>query len=141
MRKTIPLALLFVMLTLPAAAQSVAMMQAQNDAMTAAFANSNAAAVRAMYDDEALVLPDRGEMVHGADNLTRFWRAVVRRIGDFKRTTLEVKPLGPGFAEEVGHFSFRRRRDLVETSGKYVVVWRERDGSWKRLTDTWNTDR
>jgi ketosteroid isomerase-like protein len=140
MRKTIPLALLFVMVALPAHAQSLAAIQAQNDATTAAFDRSDAAAVRAMYDDEALVLPDRGEMVHGAE-LTRFWQAVVRRIGDFKRTTLEVKPLGPGFAQEVGTFSFKRRRDLVETSGKYVVVWRERDGTWKRLTDIWNTSR
>jgi ketosteroid isomerase-like protein len=140
MRKTMVLAPLLALVSLPAAAQSVALMQAQNDAMTAAFARHDAAAVRATYDEDAFVLPDRGETVHGAD-LLRFWRAVVERVGDFKRVTLEVEPLGAGFAQEIGHFSFRMSRDLKEVSGKYVVVWRQRDGAWKRLTDIWNADR
>ncbi len=140
MRKMMALALLLALVSPPAVAQSVALMQAQNDAMTAAFARHDAAAVRAMYDEDAFVLPDRGEMVHGA-GLLRFWQAVVGRVGHFKRVTLDVEPLGAGFAREIGHFSFRMSRDLKETSGKYVVVWRQRDGAWKRLTDIWNTDR
>lgn len=134
------LALLLALVSLPAVAQSVATMQAQNDAMAAAFARHDAGAVRAMYDEDAFVLPDRGEMVHGAD-LLQFWQAVVERVGDFNRVTLDVEPLGAGFAQEIGHFSFRMRRDLKETSGKYVVVWRQRDGAWKRIADIWNTDR
>jgi ketosteroid isomerase-like protein len=140
MRKLIPLALLFALASPAAFAQSVAMMQAQNDALTAAFAKGDAAAVRAMYGENAYVLPDRGDMVHGAD-LQRFWQAVVRRIGNFKRVTLDVEPLGPGFAREIGRFRFQRWHDLAETSGKYVVVWQKRDGDWKRIADIWNTDR
>jgi ketosteroid isomerase-like protein len=140
MRTLIPLVLLFALASPAALAQSVPQMQAQNDALTNAFAKGDAAAVRAMYGDNAVVLPDRGETVRGPD-LLRFWQAVVRRIGNFKRVTLEVQPLGPGFALEIGHFSFQRWHDLAETSGKYVVVWQKRDGDWKRITDIWNTDR
>jgi ketosteroid isomerase-like protein len=140
MRKMLPLAILLVMISLPALAQSAAMIQAQNDRLAAAFDKGDAAAVRAMYGADAVVLPDRGEMVRGKD-LTAFWRAVVRRIGDFKRVTLTVEPLGPGFAQEIGRFSFRKRRDRVETSGKYVAVWQKDGSAWKRITDIWNRDR
>lgn len=140
MRKLLLLAILLVMISLPASAQSVAVIQAQNDELAAAFDKGDAAAVRAMYGADAAVLPDQGDMVRGKD-LLPFWRAVVRRIGDFKRKTLAVKPLGPGFAQEIGRFSFRKRRDRVETSGKYVVVWQKDGGDWKRITDIWNRDR
>jgi ketosteroid isomerase-like protein len=140
MRRMLLLAMVFAVVSLPALAQGVATFQAQNDKLAAAFARGDAAAVRAMYAEDAVVLPDRGEIVRGKD-LAAFWRAVVRRIGDFRRVTLAVRPLGPGFAQEIGHFSFRRRRDLVETSGKYVVVWQKRGTEWQRIADIWNTDR
>lgn len=140
MRNMLSLAILLVMITFPAWAQSVALIQAQNDKLAAAFDKGDAAAVRAMYGADAAVLPDQGDMVRGKA-LTAFWRAVVRRIGDFKRETLAVKPLGPGFAQEIGRFSFRKRRDRIETSGKYVVVWQQEGGDWKRITDIWNRDR
>jgi ketosteroid isomerase-like protein len=140
MRQMMLLALLLPLVSHPAAAQSVAQMQALNDQVTAAFAKNDAAAVCAAYGEDAVVLPDRGETVAGA-GLQRFWQAVVARMGDWQRETLSVEPLGPGFAREVGRFSFKNRRDLTETSGKYVVVWAERNGAWKRITDIWNRDR
>lgn len=141
MPRMIALALLLLLL-LPrlAAAQSVAQIQALNDQLTAAFASNDAAAVCASYGEDAAVMPDRGEMVEG-QALRPFWQAVVARMGDWQRETLSVEPLGPGFAREIGRFSFKNRRDLTETKGKYVVVWAERNGAWKRIADIWNGDR
>jgi ketosteroid isomerase-like protein len=135
-------AMIFVMLSTlpPALAQTVALIQAQNDRLASAFNRADAAAVRAMYTDDAAVLPAGGEMVQG-EKLLPFWRAVVERIGDFRRVSLDVQPLGPDAAREIGRFSFRTKRELRETSGKYVVVWRRIGDEWKRATDIWNTDR
>jgi ketosteroid isomerase-like protein len=124
----------------PALAQSIGQIEAQNDKLAAAFNRADAAAVRAMYTEDAAVLPARGEMVQGKA-LLPFWRAVVDRIGDFKRVTLDVKPLGPQAAREIGRFSFRTKRELTETTGKYVVVWQKIGDDWKLATDIWNTDR
>ena len=134
------LLLLLMAAPLPAAAQSVAIIQAENDKLAAAFDKADAAAVRAMYTEDAFVLPAGGEMVQG-QALLPFWRAVVRRIGDFNRVTIDVKPLGPEAAREIGRFSFSAKRELRETSGKYVVVWQKIGEDWKIATDIWNTDR
>jgi ketosteroid isomerase-like protein len=125
---------------LPARAQSVAVIEAQNEKLAAAFNKGDAAGVRAMYSADAFVLPAGGEMVQGKD-LLPFWRAVVERIGGFKRVTLDVKPLGPDAAREIGRFSFSTKRELRETSGKYVAIWQKLGDDWKLTTDIWNTDR
>lgn len=140
MRKLLVLVLVLAAVAPPARAQSAAMIQAQNDKLAAAFNRGDAAAVRAMYGDDAFVLPAGGEMVRGKD-LLPFWRAVVERIGSFKRVTVDVKPLGPDVVREIGRFSFSTKRELRETAGKYVVVWQNIGGEWKLATDIWNMDQ
>jgi ketosteroid isomerase-like protein len=140
MAKVTVLALLCVVVAGPLYAQDKTTIQGQNDKLAAVFNKADAAGVRAMYTDDAAVLPAGGEIVRGKD-LLPFWQAVVARIGQFKRTTLDVKPLGPNYAREIGTFSFTTKRELRVIDGKYVVVWRNVDGEWKLDADVWNTDQ
>ncbi|HYM01310.1 MAG TPA: nuclear transport factor 2 family protein [Stellaceae bacterium] len=132
--------LLAPLLAVAAVAQDASAIAAQNDKLMATFNKGDAVALRALYTQDAFVLPAGGEMVRGKD-LQPFWRAVVARIDNFKRSTVDLMPLGNEAAREIGVFSFRTKRELKETSGKYVVLWQRVDGDWKIATDIWNADK
>ena len=66
-------------------------------------------------------------------------RTTAEQVGDPKLTTLDVKPLGPSAAREIGTFSLKTRGPRPqEVSGKYVVVWEKVGNDWKLATDIWN---
>ncbi len=120
--------------------QSPGEIEGRNADLVAALNRGDATAVRALYTEDAIILPAGGEIVRGAQ-LAPFWRAVLARIYRFQRTTLEVTPLGPGWAREIGTFRFTLKREMNETEGKYVVLWRQVDGAWQLATEIWNGDR
>jgi len=61
------------------------------------------------------------------------------KVTDPQLTTLDVKPLGPSAAREIGTFSLKTKGTTPqEVTGKYVVVWEEVGGDWKLAADIWN---
>jgi uncharacterized protein (TIGR02246 family) len=126
----------------PALAQSKATIENLNDKWVAAFDKGDAAALAAMYSPDAYVLPAGAPMARGRDAIRGFWGKATQQLGDAKLTTLDVQPLGPTAAREIGTFSFRTKtatpQDVV---GKYVVVWRKLRGHWQLATDIWNMNK
>jgi ketosteroid isomerase-like protein len=62
-----------------------------------------------------------------------------RDRGNPKLTTLEVKPLGPSAAHEIGTFSLKTKGSTPqEVTGKYLVVWEKVGSDWKLAADIWN---
>src|ERR1039457_3474069 len=56
-----------------------------------------------------------------------------------KVTTLDVKPLGPSAAREIGTFSLKTKGPTPqEVTGKYVVVWEKVGEHWKLAADIRN---
>jgi hypothetical protein len=43
-------------------------------------------------------------MVHGRAAIKAMWESMAEQVGDPKLTTLDVKPLGPSAAREIGTF-------------------------------------
>ena len=67
------------------------------------------------------------------------WKSTAEKVGDPILTTLDVKPLGPSAAREIGTFSLKTKGPTPqEVSGKYVVVWEKVGNDWKLATDIWN---
>ena len=77
----------------PAVAQDKATIEKLNDAWTAAFNKGDAAAVAAMYTEDAYVLPPGAEIVKGHVAIEAFWRQAAQQMGDAKLTTVDVLPL------------------------------------------------
>jgi uncharacterized protein (TIGR02246 family) len=95
-----------------------------------------------MYTEDAYLLPSGGEMVKGRAAIQAFWTKAAEGIGDFKLTTVDVKPLGNDAAREIGTFTLKTKgQPPQEVAGKYVVVWQKVGGDWKLATDIWNTDK
>ena len=101
-----------------------------------------ASAARQFYTRDARVLPPGTEMLQGLERIAEYWAAAaaapqmgVRRVG---LKTLDLVPLGDG-AYELG------RATLTLAGGqrvmpKYVVIWKQEDGAWRRHVDIWNMD-
>ena len=126
----------------PAVAQDKATIEKLNDAWTAAFNKGDAAAVAAMYTEDAYVLPPGAEMVKGRTGIEAIWRQAAQQMGDAKLTTLDVLPLGRSAAREIGTVTLKTKsQPPQEIVGKYAVVWRKVGGKWKLATDIWNTNK
>ena len=125
-----------------ALAQDKATIEKLNDAWAAAFNKGDAAAVAAMYTEDAYVLPPGAELIRGRAAIEGFWRQAAQQMGDAKLTTVDVLPLGPGAAREIGKVTLKTKsQPLQEIVGKYAVVWLKVGGDWKLATDIWNTDK
>lgn len=126
----------------PAAAQSKAAIQKLNDKWDAAFDKGDAAALAAMYAEDAYLLPPGHDMVKGRSQIRAFWAGAVKQLGGATLTTLDVERLGRGAAREIGLFSFATKAQPPQpVTGKYVVVWRRIGGHWLLTTDIWNTSK
>lgn len=128
--------------TAPALAQDKATIQKLNEQFTQAFNKGDAAAIAAMYTDDAIVLPPGSDMVKGRPAIQAFWKKSAEQLGDMRLTTVEVKPLGNRAAREIGTFALKTKaQPPQDVPGKYAVVWHKVGGEWKLGTDIWNTNK
>src|SRR5215831_15757747 len=131
-----------IMLAGPALAQSKEAIQKLNDEWAAAFNKGDAGAVAALNTADAYVLPPAAPMVKGRADFQKFWVGAMQHHGDIKLTTLDVKPLGPDAAREIGTATFRTTgANPQDVALKYAVVWQREGGQWKLLQDIWNMDK
>ena len=125
-------------LTAPVLAQ-----QAEIEAVNAKWMNffnkGDFAGVASLYTDDATAFPPGSAMVKGRAAIAAMWKSMAEKVNDPKVTTLEVKPLGPTAAREIGTFSLRTKGEKPqEVVGKYVVVWEKVGNDWKLAADIWN---
>ena len=123
-------------------AQSKATIQKLNDEWIAAFDKGDAAAVAALYASDAYVLPPGSDMVKGRAAIEKFWKAAMQQVGQPKLVTLDVLPLGPRAAREIGTVTLETKaQPPQQVVGKYAVLWRKIGGKWLLATDIWNMNK
>jgi len=136
------LAACLILVAWPAAAQSKAIIQKADDRWAEAFNKGDAAALAAMYTEDAYALPPGAEMLKGRSAIEAFWRQQMQQIGDVKCTALDVKRLGRNAAREIGTCSFKTKAQPPQEGAlKYAVVWEKEEGQWRLLQDIWNTNK
>jgi uncharacterized protein (TIGR02246 family) len=134
--------LILIATAMPAMAQSIKTIQKLEDQLSAAINKGDAAAVAAMYTDDAFVLPAGAPMVHGTTDIQAFWGQAMQQLGDIKCTTADVKPLGRNGAREIGNCTYKTKGAAPGDGAlKYVIVWQKIDGQWKMNTDIGNMDK
>src|SRR5215472_5291688 len=125
-------------LTAPVLAQQ-AEIEAMNEKWMDFFNKGDFAGVASLYTDDATAFPPGSAMVKGRAAIAVMWKGMAEKVSDPKVTTLEVKPLGPSAAREIGTFSLKTKgAEPKEISGKYVVVWEKIGNDWKLAADIWN---
>ena len=103
------------------------------------FNKGDFAGVASLYTDDATAFPPGSAMVKGRAAIEAMWKSMAEKVGDPIVTTLDVKPLGPSAAREIGTFSLKTKgANPQEATGKYVVVWEKIGSDWKLAADIWN---
>ncbi len=138
MRRVALVSIFLAGLTVPAFAQK-AEIEAVNAKWMEFFNKGDFAGVASLYTDDATAFPPGSGMVKGRDAIGAMWKGMAEQVSDPKVTTLDVKPLGPLAAREIGTFSLKTKAPTPqEVTGKYVVLWEKVGSDWKLSADIWN---
>jgi uncharacterized protein (TIGR02246 family) len=125
-------------LTAPVFAQK-AEIEAVNAKWMQFFNKGDFAGIASLYTDDATAFPPGSAMVKGSAAIGAMWKSMGGQVSDPKVITLDVKPLGPSAAREIGTFSLKTKGPTPkEVTGKYVVVWEKVGEHWKLAADIWN---
>ena len=122
----------------PAFAQE-AEIEAANAKWIDFFNRGDFAGVASLYTEDATAFPPGSAMVNGRAAIEAMWKSMAGQVSDPKLTTLDVKPLGPSAAREIGTFSLKTKGlTPQEVTGKYLVAWEKIGSDWKLAADIWN---
>jgi uncharacterized protein (TIGR02246 family) len=120
------------------AADVKSQIDAANRAWVAAYDKGDAAALAALYTQDATVLPPGSDMVHGRSNIQAFWQKVMA-------SGLKISALQALSVEQYGNVAREIGKATGEANGpvdlKYVVVWKRVNGAWRLSTDIWNSNK
>lgn len=107
-----------------------------------AFRESDADMLASVYTENARLLPPDSEMLTGKDAVKDFWQGVMDM--GVKEAALETVELeeGGSVVSEIGRYKLviENEGERAESSGKYVVVWKQEGEDWKMDIDIWNAN-
>jgi uncharacterized protein (TIGR02246 family) len=116
------------------------------DKWNQALLSGDLTALADMYTTEAYSLPNNMPMMKGNSAIREGHKKELEGVKytNLSSKTLDVKGNGD-IAVEIGTYSSTftpvNSTEQKTEDGKYVNVWQKQsDGSWKILTDSWNTD-
>jgi uncharacterized protein (TIGR02246 family) len=122
-----------------AAADFKAAVDAAGKEFSAAIAAKDAARVGMLYAKDAIALPPNSEMVQGREAIQALWKGFIDSGFTAPVEAVETE-LDGKFGIEVGKYTTIDAAGKTVDQGKYVVVWKKEDGSWKLYRDIWNTN-
>jgi uncharacterized protein (TIGR02246 family) len=99
-----------------------------------------------MYTDDAYSLPNNMPMLKGRSAILEGHKKELQGVKYITSSAKTLDVIGDGdIAVEIGTYTSTfvpvNTTEQINENGKYVNVWQKQaDGSWKILTDTWNTD-
>jgi uncharacterized protein (TIGR02246 family) len=103
----------------------------------------DAAAIAALYTNDATLLPPDNQMMSGREAIQSFWQSAIKMgIKEAKLETVRVEAQG-NLAYEIGRFALTIKPGnggRTTLTGKYVVVWKEGGETLRLHVDIWNTN-
>jgi len=113
--------------------------RAADDRLESTFGRGDAAGMAELYTATGELLPTGSDFVKGKQAIQAFWQgAMDMGIKNAKLDILEVEQHG-NTAVEVGQYTLSGADDQVMDKGKYIVIWKQEDGTWKMHYDIWNS--
>ena len=116
---------------------------AENDlAWETAFNTGDAAAIAALYTENAVVMPPDGTMLNGREEVQAFWQGFIDAgLSNADLVTVSLDDQGDT-VNQIGTFTIDvpdGNGGTMVFAGKYVIVWKTGDDGAKRIHwDIWN---
>ena len=107
--RRIALVITFLVGLMTSAFAQKAEIEAANAKWMEMFNKADFAGLASLYTEDATAFPPGSGMVKGSAAIGEMWKNFAEQISDPKFTTLDVKPLGPTAAREIGTFSVKTR--------------------------------
>jgi uncharacterized protein (TIGR02246 family) len=115
--------------------------ESANAQFVSAFKRGDATSLASLYTSGAQLLPANSDFVRGTAAIRAFWQSVIDMgLKGANLETIEVEGHGDT-AIEVGRYRLLASGDAVADQGKYVVVWKNDNGTWKLHRDIWTTSQ
>ncbi len=112
-----------------------------NQRLSQAVQDGDAAAAAALYTEDGKFLAPNADFFSGRDAIQGFFQgAIDGGIKGLNLATLELEIQGDS-AHEVGTYELVADGGVVADSGKFLVIWKRVDGSWRLHRDMINTSR
>src|SRR6266436_1623942 len=137
--RTIALVIAIAVGLIASASAQKAEIEAVEAKWTEFFNKGDFAGIASLYTTDATAFPPGSAMVQGGAAIGAMWKSMAEQVSDPKVTTLDVEPLGPSAAREIGTFNLKTKGPAPqEVTGKYVVIWEKVGSDWKLAIDIWN---
>lgn len=113
--------------------------ESENAKFSEEFKKGDSAALSLHYASEAWLMMANNEPLKG-NEITSTWGSLIRMgIKDLKLTTVDLVGNADLLAE-TGTYEMLGANNAVMDKGKYVVVWKPENGTWKMYRDIANTN-
>lgn len=111
-----------------------------NRAYEEAIRRGDAAAVVSNYTETARILPPNSPVITGKPGIQAYWQQVIDMgIEEINLETMDIEILGDT-AWEMGQAVMKADHQIVDRV-KYIIIWKEEDGHWRKHRGTWNSNR
>ena len=115
--------------------------EAVNARFMTLFADGDLAGVCTLYTEDAMVMmPGMPALSHRSGVATFLGAVESLGVKQAKLATEEVEAMGDT-AWERGNYELKLGNGTVADHGKYIVIWKLRNGTWELHRDIFNTDR
>jgi uncharacterized protein (TIGR02246 family) len=113
----------------------------QNKKFSAAVTAKDAAAIAALYAEDATLLPPNAPAAQGRTAIQAYWQAFLDAgVTNGTLTSSQVTNTATD-ATEVGTWVIRAPDGSVADNGKYIVWWKKVGDTWHFYRDIFNSDR
>lgn len=110
-----------------------------NKAFIDAFNAHDAKTLASVYTSDGILLPPNYEKLEGTEAIDGFWASIFEMgVDHASLETVYAEGRGDSAYEE-GKFLLYSADDDVLDQGKYILIWKKVDGTWKIHIDIWNS--
>jgi len=106
--------------------------------------DSNYEMIVKSYTEDAKIFPNNTEILTGKEAILKYWTLPEGvSTAHHKLMPEEIKITGLE-AYDYGYYEGKTKRangEIINWKGKYVVIWRKENGTWKMYLDIWNAVR
>ena len=117
---------------------SDAIMAANENFMTV-FKRLDAAGLANLYTEDGQVLAPNSDFLTGREPIQALWQSIFDMgVKEIKLEIIDVEDHGDT-AIEVSNYTLYSEEGQELDTGKYIVIWKQRNGQWKLYRDIFNS--